>query len=72
MGTATTKITGRWIVAFDAVSHRILFGFKDAGASLQYSLASLLRFGSTTVVEMGGEFGADPAGLAGLAGVLTT
>lgn len=47
-----------------------LFAFEDVGASLRYSLASLARFGSTTVVEMGGEFEDDPAGLANLAAEL--
>lgn len=37
-----------------------LFAFEDQRVSMKYSLASLLRFGSTTVVEMGGEFGDDP------------
>ena len=44
-----------------------LFAFEDLRASLRYSLASLVRFGSTTIVEMGGEFGDDPGGLAQLA-----
>jgi cytosine/adenosine deaminase-related metal-dependent hydrolase len=44
-----------------------LFAFEDQRASIRYSLASLLRFGSTTVVEMGGEFGDDPGGLARIA-----
>ncbi|MDZ4735663.1 MAG: chlorohydrolase family protein [Rhodospirillaceae bacterium] len=47
-----------------------LFAFEDLDASLRYSLASLLRFGSTTVVEMGGEFGDDPMGIAKLAAEL--
>ena len=37
-----------------------LFAFEDQRISMKYSLASLLRFGSTSVVEMGGEFGDDP------------
>src|SRR6266851_6857620 len=41
-----------------------LFAFEDQISCIRYSLASLLRFGSTTVVEMGGEFGGDPGGLA--------
>lgn len=44
-----------------------LFALEDQEVSLKYSLASLARFGSTTVVEMGGEFGDDPAGIAKLA-----
>jgi 5-methylthioadenosine/S-adenosylhomocysteine deaminase len=47
-----------------------LFTFEDLDAALRYSLASLLRFGSTTVVEMGGEFGNDPMGIAKLAAEL--
>ncbi|MGH6959356.1 MAG: amidohydrolase family protein, partial [Dongiaceae bacterium] len=47
-----------------------LFAFEEPLASLRYSLASLARFGATTVVEMGGEFGDDPGGLAGLAAEL--
>jgi cytosine/adenosine deaminase-related metal-dependent hydrolase len=47
-----------------------LFAFEDQRASIRYSLASLLRFGSTTVVEMGGEFGDDPGGLARMAAEL--
>jgi cytosine/adenosine deaminase-related metal-dependent hydrolase len=47
-----------------------LFAFEELDASLRYSLASLLRFGSTTVVEMGGEFGDDPMGIAKLAAEL--
>lgn len=44
-----------------------LFAFEEQETALKYSLASLVRFGSTTVVEMGGEFGDDPAGIAKLA-----
>jgi len=44
-----------------------LFAYEDQQLSSRYSLASLLRFGSTTVVEMGGEFGSDPKGLAAMA-----
>jgi 5-methylthioadenosine/S-adenosylhomocysteine deaminase len=47
-----------------------LFAFEDQRASARYSLASLLRFGSTTVVEMGGEFGDDPMALAQIASEL--
>lgn len=47
-----------------------LFAYEDLDAALRYSLASLLRFGSTTVVEMGGEFGDDPMGIAKLAAEL--
>lgn len=47
-----------------------LFAFEDLEASLRYSFASLAKFGSTTIVEMGGEFGDDPAGLARLAAEL--
>ena len=44
-----------------------LFAFENPEISIRYSIASLLRFGSTTVVEMGGEFGDDPGGLARMA-----
>jgi cytosine/adenosine deaminase-related metal-dependent hydrolase len=44
-----------------------LFAFEEAEGPLKYSLGSLLRFGSTTVVEMGGEMGGGPGGLAKLA-----
>lgn len=37
-----------------------LFSFEDQEKALKFSMASLLRFGSTTAVEMGGEFGDDP------------
>ncbi|MGE3967946.1 MAG: chlorohydrolase family protein [Dongiaceae bacterium] len=47
-----------------------LFAFEDLEASLRYSFASLVKFGSTTIVEMGGEFGDDPAGLARMAAAL--
>jgi cytosine/adenosine deaminase-related metal-dependent hydrolase len=47
-----------------------LFAFEELDAALRYSLASLLRFGSTTVIEMGGEFGEDPTGIAKLAAEL--
>jgi cytosine/adenosine deaminase-related metal-dependent hydrolase len=47
-----------------------LFAFEDQRASIRYSLASLLRFGSTTVVEMGGEFGDDPTALTDIAAEL--
>jgi 5-methylthioadenosine/S-adenosylhomocysteine deaminase len=44
-----------------------LFAFENPEISIRYSIASLLRFGSTTVVEMGGEFGDDPGALAQMA-----
>ncbi len=36
--------------------------FEDADVAIRYSLACLLRFGSTTVVDMGGELGGEVAG----------
>ena len=36
--------------------------FEDANISIKYSLACLLRYGSTTVVEMGGELGGESEG----------
>ncbi|MEZ5924712.1 MAG: chlorohydrolase family protein [Hyphomicrobiaceae bacterium] len=47
-----------------------LFAFEEVEGPLKYSLASLLRFGSTTVVEMGGEMGGGPGGLAAMAAEL--
>ncbi len=36
--------------------------FEDVDMAIRYSLACLLRFGSTTVVDMGGELGGEVAG----------
>jgi 5-methylthioadenosine/S-adenosylhomocysteine deaminase len=47
-----------------------LFAFEDQRVAMKYSLASLLRFGSTTVVEMGGEFGDDPDAMPDIAAEL--
>jgi cytosine/adenosine deaminase-related metal-dependent hydrolase len=44
-----------------------LFAFEEVEGPIKYSLGSLLRFGSTTVVEMGGEMGGGPGGLARMA-----
>jgi cytosine/adenosine deaminase-related metal-dependent hydrolase len=44
-----------------------LFAFEEVEGPLKFSLGSLLRFGATTVVEMGGEMGGGPGGLAKMA-----
>ena len=44
--------------------------FEDVDAAIRYSLACLLRFGSTTVVDMGSELGGEPGSMAALAGEL--
>ena len=36
--------------------------YEDADAAIRYSLSCLLRFGSTTIVEMGGELGGETEG----------
>ncbi len=47
-----------------------LFSFEETDGPIKYSMASLLKFGSTTVVEMGGEMGGGPGGLAPVAAEL--
>lgn len=44
-----------------------LFSFEETEGPIKYSMGSLLKFGSTTVVEMGGEMGGGPGGLAKIA-----
>ena len=44
--------------------------FENVDAAIRYSLACLLRFGSTTVVDMGSELGGEPGSMAALAGEL--
>ncbi len=44
-----------------------LFTYEDHEVAIRYSIGSLLRFGSTTVVEMGGECGGGPMALADIA-----
>lgn len=49
---------------------KTIFSFEDPRATIRYSLASLLRYGSTTVVEMGGDFAGDLSAIADQAGEL--
>ncbi|MGH6953648.1 MAG: amidohydrolase family protein, partial [Alphaproteobacteria bacterium] len=49
---------------------RAIFDFEDRVAAKRYSLASLLRYGSTTVVEMGEDPAEEPGLAARLAGEL--
>ncbi len=44
--------------------------YENVDAAIRYSLACLLRFGSTTVVDMGSELGGEPGSMAALAGEL--
>lgn len=44
--------------------------FSEMDANTRFSLASMLRYGSTTVVELGGEFGDNPGRMIDLAGEL--
>ncbi|MFO0995127.1 MAG: chlorohydrolase family protein [Alphaproteobacteria bacterium] len=53
------------------INGKTIFSFENPKATIRYSLASLLKYGSTTVVEMGGDFAAgDLSAIADLAGEL--
>ena len=53
------------------INGKTIFSFESPKATIRYSLASLLKYGSTTVVEMGGDFAAgDLSAIADLAGEL--
>lgn len=52
------------------IGGKTIFSFENPRATIRYSLASLLRYGSTTVVEMGGDFSGDLSAIADHAGEL--
>lgn len=52
------------------IGGKTIFSFENPRATIRYSLASLLRYGSTTVVEMGGDFSGDLSAIAAHAGEL--